>query len=369
MRPLISICVPNLNTLPFLRERFDSIFQQTFSDWELFVYDSHSDDGSWEFIQEIASTDKRIRIVQGPREGVYPAWNECLRQTNGEYVYIATSDDSMSPDFLEKMIGALEEHRQCELAHSNLVIVNERGEKLTHLTWPECTVFADGSPEFLEIPHVRRAPYNGLLQLSGQHTILSITQVVIRRSIFSRTGNFPNWWGSISDFNWEMKAGLVANMVHVPDTFATWRIHSRQATASQDFASAEYFKKIDDMIHDAVSTCESYLPSAVQHAVKNNLVERARELRAYYRTLRQLRGNLFRRRLFQLDQMLRIKPVRREILGRMFGARPWTDHASTEMREWLESLGLQPLERCSLSYNFNVGDGRQRVKNGDYQNQ
>src|SRR5215468_4316023 len=88
------------NMLPFLKERFDSIFNQTFQDWELFVYDSHSDDGAWAFIQDLEKTCDRMRIAQGPREGPYPAWNECLRRTSGEYVYIATSDDSMAPDFL-----------------------------------------------------------------------------------------------------------------------------------------------------------------------------------------------------------------------------------------------------------------------------
>jgi len=348
MKPLLSICVPNLNTLPFLRERFDSIFQQTFNDWELFVYDSHSDDGSWEFIQQVAQTDKRVRIAQGPREGPYPAWNECLRQTNGEYVYIATSDDSMSADFLEKMVGALDEHRQCELAHCKLAIVDERGERVSGLNWPECTVFADGTPELVETPHVRHAPYNGFLQLTGKHSILSITQVLIRRSVFSRIGDFPNRWGSISDFNWEMKAGLVANIVHVPNTCATWRLHSRQATAAQDFTTVEYFRKIDDMIHDAVSTCEPFLPPAVKRAVRDNVVGRARELRAYYRALRQ--PGVLRRRLFQVDQILRVRPVRREILGRMLGEPRWSDNAPTEIRQWLESLGLQALERCSLSH-------------------
>src|SRR5215470_560971 len=110
MAPLVSICVPNLNTLRFLEERFDTIFNQTFHDWELFVFDSYSDDGSWEFIQELAKKRQRMRTAQGPREGPYPAWNECLRRTTGEYVYFATSDDAMAPEFLEKMVAALDEH-------------------------------------------------------------------------------------------------------------------------------------------------------------------------------------------------------------------------------------------------------------------
>ena len=35
MNPKVSICVPNLNTRPFLAERFETIFNQSFQDWEL----------------------------------------------------------------------------------------------------------------------------------------------------------------------------------------------------------------------------------------------------------------------------------------------------------------------------------------------
>ena len=55
MNPTVSICVPNLNTRPFLPERFETIFQQTLKDWELLVYDSYSDDGAWENIQQLAT--------------------------------------------------------------------------------------------------------------------------------------------------------------------------------------------------------------------------------------------------------------------------------------------------------------------------
>ena len=72
--PRVSICVPNLGTRPFLPERFETIFNQTFTDWELIVYDSYSDDGSWEYIQELAAREPRMRISQGPREGTPDSW-------------------------------------------------------------------------------------------------------------------------------------------------------------------------------------------------------------------------------------------------------------------------------------------------------
>ena len=286
--PRVSICLPNFNTFPYLQERFDSIFRQTMQDWELFVYDSFSDDGSWELIQRLASQEKRMRIAQGPREGPYPAWNECLRQTKAHYVYIATSDDSMALDCLEKLAAALDQHKDCDLAHCPLVMTDETGARITHqTTWPEVTVFGHGIGELAHIPHVRKAPHDGLLQLTGMHTYLSITQLLIRRSLFSRTGNFPSKWGSVSDFNWEMKAGLVASTVHVPNTWATWRIRPNQATATVDMYSVDHYRKFEDMVQDAVSACEAYLEPPVVAGLKSGLLDKARAMRTYYAGLRQ----------------------------------------------------------------------------------
>ena len=349
MTPRVSVCIPNLNTVAFLQERFDSVFRQTYPDWELFVYDSYSDDGSWELIQKCAATDSRVRLAQGPRNGPYPAWNECVAQTSGEFVYIATSDDSMAPDFLEKMVAALEKNPDCELAHSPLVVVDHDGREVPDHSWPACTIFAEGMEYLAKTPHVRHAPYDGLLQLTGRHTVLSITQLLIRRSLFSKTGPFTARWGSVSDFYWEMRAGLTTNTVHVPDTWATWRVRPNQASASVSAHSFEYYSRLEDMIAVAVSECGNTLPEAVQGALKSEL-SRTRDLRAYYATLREMRSSVLRRRVFQLEAFIGGSvAVRREILARILGKESWSQNAPAQTGRWLESLGLSPITLTSGS--------------------
>ncbi len=46
--PLVSVCVPVFNGMPFIEERLETILCQTVDDWELIVCDSFSDDGTWE---------------------------------------------------------------------------------------------------------------------------------------------------------------------------------------------------------------------------------------------------------------------------------------------------------------------------------
>ena len=99
--PRVSICLPNLNTRPFLAERLATIFFQTLEDWELVVCDNLSEDGAWEYFTEQAAREPRLRIQQMPREGLYANWNNCIRLARGEFVYIATSEDTMAAECLE----------------------------------------------------------------------------------------------------------------------------------------------------------------------------------------------------------------------------------------------------------------------------
>ena len=341
MKPVVSICVPNLNTRPFLRERFETIFGQSFQDWELLVSDNYSDDGAWEFFEQLAGRIGGFRSPDSSRRTV-SKWNNCLRRARGKYVYIATSDDTMSADCLEKLVAALEEHQHCDLAHCPLIIIDEAGAPVVGPNWPHGTVFAESSGELLHRPHVRRAPYDGLLHLMRGHVCLSITQLLIRRSLFDRIGLFTSKWGSVGDFNWEMKAGLVANTVHVPDTWATWRRRAGQATP-MSVDTDEWEQKLEEMIMNAFVACERYLDPAVAAGLKSHWLDWTRDKKMYYTGLRK-RQNVYRRRMFQLAQLFfGTIAARSEVIRRVCGRPKWGDVAPAEIRLWLESLGLGPM--------------------------
>jgi glycosyltransferase involved in cell wall biosynthesis len=338
--PLVSICLPNLNTFRYLPERIDTIVRQTLTNWEMIVIDGFSDDGSWEFFERLARKDPRVWIEQAPR-GLYESWNKCIRKARGKYVYIATSDDIMASDCLEKLVAALEEHSDCDMAHCNLVTIDKDGAAATGLKWPDTTVFAQGTPEWISQRHIRRAPYDGLLHLTGRMVYQSVTELLIRRSLFSRIGGFKANWGSIGDLYWDMKAGLVANTIHVPDTWASWRVYSTQQTASINFFSADHARKVGEMIGAAVTRCEAYLPPKVIAGLREHWLEWSSEMRDYYRGLWNRPGFL-QRRGFQACHV-GTRSVRAELIHRLFGKPKWPERAPSEIRNWLDSLGLGPV--------------------------
>lgn len=234
MTPLVSICLPNLNTRRFLGPRMETVLAQTFRDWELVVCDSYSDDGSWEFLNRFAG-DPRVRLHQVPREGLYAGWNECLRRAQGEFVYMATSDDTMQPDLLAVLLerlarrqGQSEEGRPADVAVCDYQVIDQAGAPLDQDLSPNARAFYG---KWMTRPHLRDGRTEFLLHAALGIIWVTMTAVLFRRRLLTRTGVFNTRRGVAADQEWQMRASLVSDVVYEPRRLATWRQHSAQATA------------------------------------------------------------------------------------------------------------------------------------------
>jgi hypothetical protein len=301
-QPLVSIGLPNRNTVPYLPERVQTIFNQTCQDWELIVSDNFSDDGAWAFFKDVARRDRRVSIRQAPL-GLYDGWNDCIRRARAKYIYIATSDDTMAPDCLEKLVAALEGHPECDLAHCRLRIIDKWGREFDH-GWSRISLFALSSGPLIDIAHIRMAPFDALLLMSGRTVYWSITQLLIRRELFDKVGFFESRWGSLGDVNWQMRACLVANTVHVADTWAGWRVHPGQATGTIDYCSLEHERKTQEMIDHAIEATESLVLPTTFARLRRKWSGNALSLRHFLRAM-EARPSKRERRLFILRELLK----------------------------------------------------------------
>ena len=106
-KPLVSVVVPNFNHEPYLEERIESVLGQTYKKIELIILDDCSSDGSMDIIRRYES---RARIVESEKNSGSPfhQWMKGIEMSNGSFVWIAESDDSAEPTFLERMVSRLE---------------------------------------------------------------------------------------------------------------------------------------------------------------------------------------------------------------------------------------------------------------------
>ncbi|NTW82862.1 MAG: glycosyltransferase [Chlorobiaceae bacterium] len=108
-RPYVTVTIPMYNNARFIAETIQSILAQSFSDFELLIYDDHSTDGSYEIARSFS--DSRIRIYRNEANlGPEKNWNKAISNITGKYVKLVCGDDILYPECLEKQVAVFEDH-------------------------------------------------------------------------------------------------------------------------------------------------------------------------------------------------------------------------------------------------------------------
>ena len=97
--PLLSIIVPIYNVEEYLPECLNSIFAQTFTDYELILVDDGSPGNCPKMCDEAAAKDARVRVIHQKNGGLSAARNAGLDIARGEWIGFIDSDDYVAPEF------------------------------------------------------------------------------------------------------------------------------------------------------------------------------------------------------------------------------------------------------------------------------
>ncbi|MDR3001210.1 MAG: glycosyltransferase [Fibromonadaceae bacterium] len=107
---LVSIIVPIYNTKEtYLKECLDSIFVQTFANWEAILVNDGSTDNTKEIIDEYAKKDSRFVAIHKQNEGTLLARKTGLENSRGEFIANLDHDDTYDSQFLKKMHAKITE--------------------------------------------------------------------------------------------------------------------------------------------------------------------------------------------------------------------------------------------------------------------
>jgi glycosyltransferase involved in cell wall biosynthesis len=118
--PLVSVIIPCFNHGKYLRQRIETVINQTVSDIEVFLLDDCSTDNSWEIMQEYRSNSKVVYIHRNEKNSGSPfiQWQNGIDIAKGKYIWLAESDDFAALNFLEKHIEVLENNSEIGLSFS-----------------------------------------------------------------------------------------------------------------------------------------------------------------------------------------------------------------------------------------------------------
>jgi len=122
--PSVSIVMPTYERLEFLGPAVDSIFTQTFRDWELVIADDGSGGPVLNYLRELEQRE-RVRVLRLQRFGnPGKARNAAIAAARAPLVAFMDSDDLWAPPKLEKQLAAMREQRDCGWSYTGFVIVD-----------------------------------------------------------------------------------------------------------------------------------------------------------------------------------------------------------------------------------------------------
>lgn len=174
---MISVVIPLYNKEQLIAKTLQSVFAQTYTDYEIVIVNDGSIDNSVAVIE--ALSDPRIRLINQANAGVSAARNKGIEEAKGEYVALLDADDEWKPEYLETIADMIEKYSDCSVFATNY----------THIA-------PDGHEFPTIINNIRFNGYDGRLlnyfevASTSSPPICSIS-IVAKKDVFLSVGGFP----------------------------------------------------------------------------------------------------------------------------------------------------------------------------------
>jgi glycosyltransferase involved in cell wall biosynthesis len=239
--PAVSVIIPAYNQARYVRKSIQSVFDQTYPDFELIVVDDGSTDETPQILASIH--DPRMRVVRQQNAGLSAARNTGLRESSAPLVTLLDSDDFFLPDKLYVLKEYLDTHADIGMVSGGTQYVDQDDQ-----------VFAEAieSTGSLDLPAILfRNPFTP-------------SAVMVRREWFDTVGMFDETLRACEDWNlWQRMAYAGCQFAWVNHPVTAYRFHRGQMTRESDRMRIAIFSTMDKFF------CQPDLPEKYQ-AIKDD---------------------------------------------------------------------------------------------------
>lgn len=184
--PAVSVIIPAYNAGLFIGETLESVFAQTFTNYEVIVINDGSPDTE-DFERAIKPYRDRIHYIRQENGGASAARNAGLRAARAEFIAFLDADDVWRPDYLDAQLEFIQK-KNCDLACADAMIAGDS---------------PDAGKTYFETL-MEAAPASGevtFLQLVSAERSLITSGVVARRQLILEVGLFDLALRNAQDFD------------------------------------------------------------------------------------------------------------------------------------------------------------------------
>lgn len=229
---LVSIIMPAYNVEKYIGASITSVINQTYSNWELFVIDDGSTDGTAAIVQSFIEKDDRIKYLHQENARQARARNNGISHAKGSLLAFLDSDDMWLPQKLEKSLASF------DLEQYDLIFTN------TYTTDEE---IIDVSNTSYKVMNVVAREYHGkeALQSFMEYNRVPTLTVLVKKSVVEKVGLFDEYCVPAEDFDLWMrllKDGAKFKSIDLP--LSIYRVQESSSTALDRFATASVVKSI-----------------------------------------------------------------------------------------------------------------------------
>lgn len=120
----ISIIIPTFNSSRTVRAALESVYVQTFQDWECVVVDGASKDDTLDIVKEYCEKDNRFRYISEKDHGIYDAFNKGWKLAKSPWVHYLGSDDTLTKEGMSLLVPELDVEYAIVTGDVNLIRVD-----------------------------------------------------------------------------------------------------------------------------------------------------------------------------------------------------------------------------------------------------
>jgi glycosyltransferase involved in cell wall biosynthesis len=171
--PRVSVIIAVYNGAATIDRALQSVFAQTFTDFEIVVVNDGSTDDT---ASVLSRHGDRIRVVTQSNRGLSAARNAGARASAGEYLAFLDDDDEWMPAKLARCVPILDADPDCALVYTLALKVDPKRLPMD----PQNA--SEGRPDGAESPTMK--------QLLANPWNVVPSQFVVRRDVFERCGGF-----------------------------------------------------------------------------------------------------------------------------------------------------------------------------------
>ena len=131
MHPKVSVIIAAYNSEKYIEKCLDSIFNQTFQDFEVIVVNDGSTDRTKNVCERYAAEHNNMILVNQENGGIATARNKGLEVCHSDYITFSDSDDYMEADWLQHFMDAIDANPECDIAIEGLLV--DYNDKINHV--------------------------------------------------------------------------------------------------------------------------------------------------------------------------------------------------------------------------------------------